>query len=167
MNYLTEPLDKKQKKHDVSNFDCGTPVLNTWLKTQAGQAARKGYSITYVITDDANIVLGYYAIVVRKFYPTESLPIQFAEKFPAGTNVAILARLAVDLSQQGKGVGALLLREAMERIKGLAAETGDKLLIVDAKEGMVGFYEKYGFRPMPTDPQTLFLRIDEIPESTN
>ncbi len=163
MIYLTEPLDKKQKQHEIANFDCGTPVLNIWLKNQAGQAARKGHSITFVITNDQNVVLGFYALAVRKRFPAELLPPQLAAVFSPGTNATVLARLAVDLSQQGKGVGAVLLREAMQRVKIMAAETGDVLLYVDAKDGQASFYIKYGFTPLPSDPQTLFIRIDEIP----
>lgn len=163
MTYLTELLDKKQKQHEIASFDCGTPVLNLWLRTQAGQAARKGHSVTFVITNDHNVVLGYYALAVRNRFPTESLPPQLAAVFPVGTNATVLARLAVDLSQQGKGVGAVLLREAMQRVKEMAAETGDVFLYVDAKDGQASFYTKYGFTPLPSDPQTLFIRIDEIP----
>lgn len=162
MSYLTEPLDKKSKQHEIVGFDCGIPALNIWLTTQAGQAARKGHSVTYVITN-GNVVVGYYAIAVRKFFPTESLPPQFSAQFPDGANATVVARLGVDKSQQGKGVGALLLREALQRIKAMAAETGDVFVYVDAKDGVAGFYEKYGFAPLATDPDTLVLRIDEIP----
>lgn len=163
MIYLTELLDKKHNQHEIVSFNCGTPALNLWLTNQAGQAARKGHSVTYVIANDKKIVLGYYALAVRKFYPIELFPPQLAAIFPAGANATVLARLAVDLSQQGKGVGAVLLREAMQRAKELAAENGDVLLYVDAKDGQASFYEKYGFTPLATDPKTLFLRIDEIP----
>jgi GNAT superfamily N-acetyltransferase len=163
MNYLAELLDKKQKQHEIAGFDCGIAALNIWLTTQAGQAARKGHSVTFVIANDQNVVLGYYALAVRKSFPTESLPPQLAAVFPAGANAAVLARLAVDLAQQGKGVGAVLLREAMQRVKEMAAETGDVLLYVDAKDGQASFYVKYGFTPLASDPQTLFIRIDEIP----
>ena len=163
MIYLTELLNKKNNHHEVGSFDCGTAALNIWLTTQAGQAARKGHSVTFVITSDQNVVLGYYALAVRRRFPTESLPPQLAAIFSSGTNATVLARLAVDLSQQGKGVGAVLLREAMQRVKEMAAETGDVLLYVDAKDGQARFYTKYGFTPLASDPQTLFIRIDEIP----
>jgi GNAT superfamily N-acetyltransferase len=163
MIYLTELLDKKNKQHEIAGFDCGIAALNIWLKTQAGQAARKGHSVTFVITNEQNIVLGYYALAVRRHFPTESLPPQLAAVFPAAANATVLARLAVDLSQQGKGVGAVLLREAMQRVKEMAAETGDLLLYVDAKDGLVSFYTKYGFTPLVSDPQVLIMRIADIP----
>lgn len=162
MNYLTEPLDKKQKQHEIADFNCGTPVLNLWLKTQAGQAAKKRQSVTFVITNDQNVVLGFYALAVRKPFPTESLPPKLAAVFPIGTNATVLARLAIDVSQQGKGIGGLLLREAMQRVKEMATETGDLLLYVDAKDGQASFYTKYGFTPLVSDPQTLFIRIADI-----
>lgn len=163
MAYLTELLDKKNKQHEIDEFDCGTAALNIWLTTQAGQAARKGRSVTYVITDDKRVVLGYYALDLRRLYPTELLPKEFEEKFPNEIPGTLLARLAVDLSVQGNGVGGILLVEAMQRVKQMAANNGDVLLFVDAKDGQASFYAKYGFTPLMTDPQTLFIRIDEIP----
>jgi GNAT superfamily N-acetyltransferase len=163
MNYLTEVLDKKNKQHNIDSFTCGSKPLDIWLKTQANQSAKKGHSHSYVIADDANIVIGYYAIVVRKFFPQESLPESFDKKFPNGTTGALLARLAVDSTMQGKGIGAALLYDALQRIKNSAAETGALLLFVDAKEGKEDFYLKYGFTPLSSDPSTMFIRIDEIP----
>ena len=39
-------------EHDRSQFDCGESVLNEYLKSYAGQHARKDQSRTYVATDD-------------------------------------------------------------------------------------------------------------------
>lgn len=163
MSYLTEPLDKEQKRHDIEQFDCGVPALNVWLKTQAGQAARKGRSMTYGIADERQVAKGYYALVARRPFPTSLLRDEFLEKFPVHVPTALLARLSVDLMAQGRGVGGLLLKEAMQRIKQVSAENGDVLLFVDAKDGQAGFYRKYGFTPLASDPQILFIRIDEIP----
>ncbi|NRR31935.1 GNAT family N-acetyltransferase [Oxalobacteraceae bacterium] len=163
MIYLTEQLDTKQKQHKIAEFDCGVPALNTWLKTQAGQAARKARSITYVIADDDQMVLGYFALVVRRPYPTELLPEEFSAAFPVTVPTTLLARLAVALRVQGNGVGATLLVEAMQRIRQMAAVNGDVLLFVDAKDGQASFYQKYGFTPLASEPQTLFTRIDQIP----
>lgn len=163
MIYLTELLDKEHKRHEIAGFDCGVPALKLWLKTQAGQAARKGRSVTYVITDAGNVVRAYFALVMRRPYPSEPLPLEFAEKFPIDVPAALLARLAVDLTAQGKGLGGRLLVEAMQRIKQVAAENGDVLLFVDAKDGQSSFYQKYGFTPLVSDPQILYIRIDEIP----
>ena len=73
------------------------------------------------------------------------------------------ARLAVDLSVPGKGIGGILLVAAMQRARQLVADNGDVLLFVDAKDGQAGFYTKYGFTPLLTDPKTRFIPSNEIP----
>ncbi|MGH8271330.1 MAG: GNAT family N-acetyltransferase, partial [Gammaproteobacteria bacterium] len=52
------------KVHDCAAFDCGTPILNTYLRQLATQHRRRGLSQTYVLSDsDApSAILGYYTL---------------------------------------------------------------------------------------------------------
>ena len=78
----------------------------------------------------------------------------------------LLARLAVDLDFQGRGVGALLLGDALKRALSVAETAGIRLLLVHAlNESARGFYERFGFEPSPTDPMNLQLLIKDIRES--
>jgi GNAT superfamily N-acetyltransferase len=75
----------------------------------------------------------------------------------------LLARLAVDESAQGEGVGAMLLADAMQRTLLVAEETGIRLLLVHAvDEGARSFYLHYGFEASPSDPMNLQLLIKDI-----
>ncbi len=82
-----------------------------------------------------------------------------------------LARLAVDRSTQGQGLGLQLLRFVLRLALRMASDHGCVGVIVDAKRGAEAFYAKYGFvavealegqsdsRPVPTP---MFLSIRAI-----
>jgi GNAT superfamily N-acetyltransferase len=75
----------------------------------------------------------------------------------------ILARLAVDTGEQGRGLGAALLKDALRRSAKAADITGIRALFVHAKdEQAIAFYEHFNFRPSPTDPQHLFLLMKDV-----
>jgi len=75
----------------------------------------------------------------------------------------LLGRFAVDLAWQGKGVGAGLLRDAMQRTAQAADIVGIRALLVHAKNDEAkSFYEHFNFFPSATDPYHLFLLIKDI-----
>jgi GNAT superfamily N-acetyltransferase len=77
--------------------------------------------------------------------------------------VVIVARLAVDRSFQGRGLGAVLLRDALIRAEAGAQIIGARALLVNAKDETArGFYERFDFEPSPIDPLQLFLPMKDI-----
>jgi len=77
-----------------------------------------------------------------------------------GQKYRVLARLAVDHRQQGKGLGKALLKDAILRTMQAAEIAGLKLLLVHAKdETAADFYRKQGFEPVIDDPLRLFLPV--------
>ena len=75
----------------------------------------------------------------------------------------LLARLAVDTSVQGRGVGAWLLRDAMLRTLSAAEEVGIRVLLVHAiDDTAASFYTRHGFEASPTDPLNLQRPIKDI-----
>lgn len=75
-----------------------------------------------------------------------------------------LARLAVSIEEQRKGHGERLLLDALEQVKTASRVIGGSLLFVDAKDTeLAGFYARYGFVNLPSDPLILVMPIDEIP----
>lgn len=72
--------------------------------------------------------------------------------------VARLGRLAVDVREQGSGVGAALLLHAMQLTVQLAQHIGLFAVVVDAKnEAAAAFYERYGFGRFPDQKMSLFI----------
>lgn len=74
--------------------------------------------------------------------------------------VIILARLAVDVSFHGKGLGADLLHDAVLRCYHVAENIGVRAIIVHMlTEEAKGFYLHHGFKASPTQERTLFLKL--------
>lgn len=148
--------------HDVGNFDCGKPELTEWLRRYALQNHQAGASRVYVVRRGERVV-GYYAVAAGSVE---------AEQAPARVKkglahhpipVILLARLAVDVSEQGRGLGAALLKDALLRIAWAADEIGARAVLVHAKDDDAKrFYRRYDFEPSPTDPLHLFLLMKDL-----
>jgi GNAT superfamily N-acetyltransferase len=85
---------------------------------------------------------------------------EFTAVAPLDIPVMLLARLAVDHRDQGKGLGKALLKDAILRTIQAAEIAGLKVLLVHAKdEAAADFYRKHGFEPVVDDPLKLFLPV--------
>ncbi len=148
-------------RHERSAFESGSTQLDAWLRQIAQQHQKRGISKTFVaVADDApSRILGYYALTACEIL-TEELPEDLAKKLPRQVPGVRLGRLAVDRSEQGQGLGELLLVDAIRRTKLVLDHVGVHALFVDAKDKLAaGFYQKYGFRPLPSDPLRLVLPL--------
>lgn len=162
MAKLGDPRPLK-RKDGREHFLCGVASLNTWLIDHAHAAAGAGSARTYVVIDEEDRIVGYYALTVASLEREEATG-RAARGMPRHPIPAmLLARLAVHASAQGHGLGATLLADAMERTLLVAEETGIRLLLVHAvNEDARSFYLHYGFEPSPTDPMNLQLLIKDI-----
>lgn len=159
MPHSIHPLGQQ---HDVSGFRCGVPALDTWLRNTARQHQAKRLSQTFVLVDDAAplIVVGYYALAVRGLVDREALPEQVVKRLPRRLPGYTVARLAVHSDLAGRGLGALLLADAITRARHVSAQAGGPFLFVDAKDQQgAGFYRKFGFLALPDHPTVLVLRL--------
>ncbi|EPQ0516087.1 GNAT family N-acetyltransferase, partial [Proteus mirabilis] len=74
-----------------------------------------------------------------------------------------LARLATDLSVQGKGLGGQLLLAAGRRCLSVASELGGVALLIDAKnERVANWYISYGAIPLLDTPLSLLISFKTI-----
>ena len=151
-------------EHRVNGFDCGVGSLDIWLVKHARAAVGAGSARTYVVVDsEQDRVVGYHALSLasiehadatdrgRKGMPRHPIP------------AMLLARLAVDNTVQGKGIGAFLLRDAMSRALSVAEQAGMRLLFVHAlNDEARAFYERFGFEPSPSDAMNLQLMVKDI-----
>jgi GNAT superfamily N-acetyltransferase len=156
-----EPLDAD---HHIEDFDCGVESLNVWLKKHAAAAAAAGSARTYVMHDEEqDRVVGFHALAAASINHAEGTR-RAAKGMPRRPIPAVLlARLAVDSSIQGRGVGAWLLRDAMLRSLSAAESVGMRLLLVHAIDNAAtAFYEHHGFEPSPTDPLNLQMLVKDI-----
>jgi len=150
------------KDHDRNAFDCGVPALNEYLKKYALQNQKKHAARAYVATR-ANRIVGYYSLAYGSV-SLEEAPQTVKSGLPKHPiPVILLARLAVDSNEQGSGLGAALLKDALLRTIQAAEIAGLRAIIVHAKDDSAKrFYEKFGFEPSPIDAYHLFLRLSHI-----
>jgi len=155
-------IEKLQRTHEIEAFDCRQPELNRFLIRHALQAQQANSSQTYVGLSGKTIS-GYYTIVAGEVRHTDA-PARVVKGMPRfPIPLLILARLAVHREQQGRGIGAGLLLDALERTLQAAGIVGARALAVHAKDdSAASFYRHFGFMPSPTDKRHLFLLIKDI-----
>lgn len=145
--------------HDRQGFDCGHQELNGWLWQVARQHQDKGLSKTFVAVreETPNSICGYYALTLAEL-ENRYLPDAWQKKLPRRIPGVRLGRLAVDKQYQGKGLGELLLVDALTRAQRIYTEAGGIGLFVDAiDEQAAGYYRRFGFVASPDNPLLLFL----------
>lgn len=145
--------------HDFSDFDCGEPLLNDWLKRRALANQSSGASRTFVVVDNHQRVMGYYALAAGAVAHRDSTG-AVRRNMPNPIPVMVLARLAVDRNAQGKQIGGALIKDAVLRALSVSENAGVRALLVHAlHEKAKAFYRHYGFEESPADPMTLMLRL--------
>ena len=146
--------------HDVSGFSCGNELLDRWLIRYAGQNERRDAARTFVATTDGRSVYSYYTLVAGQVEHNEATPETskgLSRQFPIP--VAILARLAVDSSQQGHGIGVALLNDALIRVYASEQVAVRAVVVHAVDENAVSFYERFGFLALSTAPRTLMITL--------
>ncbi len=87
---------------------------------------------------------------------------RIARSMPEPIPVILLGRLAVDLKEQGHGLGAHLLRDVIARTVQVADSVGVRALLVHAlNERARAFCLRYDFEPSPIDPLQLMLLLKD------
>ena len=145
-------------RHDTSGFDSGVASLDDWLRNTAPVAKAAGSAATWVLCRGDRVV-GYYALamgsVERRASPSRG------RGQPNPVPVLLLARLALDRGEQGMGLGADLLRDALLRAVAGARSYGARAVVVEAiDDRAMEFYRHHGF--IPLEGRRLYRRISEI-----
>ena len=145
--------------HNRQEFDSGRQELNDWLQRVARQHQEKGLSKTFVATHEETParIYGYYALTLAEL-ENRHLPEARRKNLPRRIPGVRLGRLAVHKQYHGKGLGELLLVDALTRARRIYTEAGGIGLFVDAiDEQATGYYSRFGFEAAPDNPLLLFL----------
>jgi GNAT superfamily N-acetyltransferase len=155
-------IEKLNRSHVVEPFTCGQPELDRFLIRHALHAQQVNSSQTYVAVGDGEIV-GFYTIVAGDVHHADA-PERVVKGMPRHPiPLLVLARLAVHIKTQGRGIGSGLLLDALGRTLQVADVIGVRALAVHAKDDRaVAFYQHFGFTPSPSDPRHLFMIIKDI-----
>lgn len=154
-----------EDSHEVSEFSCGEPALDDWLRKYAlaNQAAHS--TRTFVVTDiGAKRVWGYYSLTVASIQRAEVHKAGRAGMPPAyDVPAVLLARLARDEKKRYAGLGELMLADAVLRTVSMAEHAGVRLLAVHAlNERVRQWYLKMDFQPSPVDDRLLMLSVPDL-----
>ncbi|BCM89211.1 hypothetical protein IAD21_01055 [Abditibacteriota bacterium] len=164
---MTNPPIKRPQalnaNHKTEGFDCGKAPLNDFLHRYALVNAHSDSSRTFVVTDANDQVLGYYSLAATAIVQ-ETVPERVKQGQPRHPTPAILmARFAIDLRQQGKGLGRDLFRDALLRSLNITDDLGARAFVVDAKdEDAVRFYSQFNMMIDSQDPHRLYLLFKDI-----
>ena len=147
-------------EHNRTAFTCGVPALDRYLREQASQDMRRRAASCYVAIDNVtNTLAGYYTLSAACI-PLNELPVQITKGLPRypSVPVALLGRLAVDVTFRGSGLGATLLADAT--IRALRSEVAVSAIVVTAKDQQAeAFYRHHNFLNFSSLPYRLILPI--------
>ncbi len=153
-----EPLTSQ---HSIVDFTCGISSLDEWLKRRALTNQNSGATRTFVTCVD-DLVVGYYALAAGSINVQSTLG-KFRRNMPDPIPVVILARLAIDISYQGRGLGRSLFRDAALRVLQAADPIGIRGIIVHAISSQAkDFYMALGFDVSPLEPMTLMITLSDL-----
>jgi predicted N-acetyltransferase YhbS len=155
-------LERLDAHHDVSTFESGNDELDNWLRRHALAAQQMDSARTFLLTRDERVV-GYFSLTMGSVLRADA-PAKLVRGLPAyPIGMVLLARLAVDRSEQGKGLGALLLAEGLRKAVAAGEAAAARLVVVDAiDDAAVRFYERFGFISAPEHPYRLYRRMKDI-----
>lgn len=135
--------------HDTSTFDCGVDSLNIWLREHATTQSKRNITRTWVLVDQSKTVNGYYALAAHKI-SRDVVPSKLARGGPREIPAVLVAKLAVQQGTQSKGLGRLMIADALRRIVLVAENVGTRYVVTDAiDECAARWYESLGFVRKP------------------
>lgn len=160
------PAEPLTTDHDRSSFDCGSEAQSNWLRKYALAAQQADTARVYVVRPHGERrVAGYYALAAGSVEPDLGSPRLAAGAGRYPVPVVILARLGVDLRDQGAGLGRELVRDAFLQTAAVADQVGALALVIHAETSEVAaFYRRLdpAFEPATADPLQLILLLKDI-----
>lgn len=156
-------IEELHGEHDRKSFACGTEALDRYIREQARQDMKRRVSVCYVarLTDEKRLA-GFYTLSAGEVLLGD-IPETMARRLPRYpvVPVARLGRLAIDADHQGRGLGGVLLWDALMRAH--RSGLGIYAMLVDAKDdAAAAFYRYHGFIPFAGNPRQLFLPMATV-----
>ena len=165
-----EPFDPK--KHDRAAFSCGSERIDNYLKQSAKKHQKGDFTRVWVaVAPEEAKLFGYYAVNAHGIEGAD-LPEALTKHAPGHGFVpaGYISMIGVDQTQQGKGLGRILLFDALKRFAAAADEIGVAVAVLDildeggaeAVDKRRKFYEGMGFQAFPTNPMRMFIPIKTV-----
>lgn len=147
------------KRHDRPSFRCGDDELDIWFQKRASQDERRNLARVFVALEGDIQIVGFYSLSAFTL-SLDEVPRDVAAKLPRYDRIpaALIGRLARHEDFRGKGIGELLMANALHRVVNVAQELVVFAVVVDAKNDKASeFYQSFGFIPFPLHPKRLFM----------
>ena len=157
-------VEKLRRDHLVKKFKSGEHSLDLFLARHALKNQEMDSSQTYVVHRSGSVV-GYYSLTVGSVNKHEDCPPAITENMPSSypIPVILLARLAVDRAEQGRGLASALIKDAFLRIVSAAEIVGARAVLVHAiSQAATTFYEHFSFEEFPKGTRQLMLSIKDV-----
>lgn len=166
---VIEPLDPA--RHDRASFGSGVDQVDNYFRKTASKLARADNVRAFVLLSPERELIGFYTVNAHSI-DFSHLPVSFTRDRPGHGQIpaAFISMIGVDVRYQGKGLGGLLLADALKRIGRAAKDLGVAIVLLDildcgdpAKvERRKHLYMRYGFQPLPDLPLRLYLTTARI-----
>jgi GNAT superfamily N-acetyltransferase len=148
--------------HKLDSFHCGSETLDRWLTDHAADAQSMRTAQTFVWHAGESRVVAYFSLAAHLVERAE-LPRKLGRGSPTSVLAVLLARLALDASLHGEGLGGELLWDALSRARAASDVTAARLIVVDAISlQAAAFYQHHGFTPIPDNPSRLVQKLSDI-----
>jgi GNAT superfamily N-acetyltransferase len=158
--YYFEPLGET---HDRAAFSCGVEALDRYFQGDpVRQDVSRRVTNAFVMTPNGRRVAGFYTLSPISILSVD-LPANLARKLPTRPiGATLIGRMGRDQSLRGKGIGEMLLMDALHKAWQASKLVSCWAVVVDAKEGARDFYLKNEFTAFVTRPERLFLLMKKI-----
>ena len=155
-------IERLGAHHDLTIFQSRNSDLDGWLRRHALAVQEMDSARTFLLVDGKGIV-GYFSLTMGWVLRTDA-PAKLVRGLPAyPVGMVLMARLAIDAGEQGKGLGALLLADALRKAVVAGEGAAARLVVVDAvDEEAAHFYARHGFLPAPQEPLRLCREMRDI-----
>ena len=154
-------IELLRKDHERASFRCGVEALDTFLARYARQNAEAGISRTFVAVAPPSLrVAGYYTLAASRV-AFDNVPEATRKRLPRyPIPTLLLARLAIDVTVKGGGLGGAMLHDAGKRALGLSGQVGIRLLEGEAKsDDARAFYARHGALQLLDDADHLVFDL--------
>ena len=160
-------VERLGESHICQPFSCGKPDLDSFILQQAGQSSRKGTAATHVLVPVDSMQIVGYVTLASASVPFQDLPVDLSKplKLPKSGPMpaTLLARLAIDVAHQRRGLGGFLMLYALEICAKSSLEIGSSMVVLDAiDEEMARYYATYGFVSLVDRPLRMVLPMGTV-----
>lgn len=152
-------------RHDRAAFTCGVDRIDNFLKITASKYLAGDIGRIYVaVQKDVGRLIGFYAVGPHSIDASE-LEADMKKRLPNYDRISAyyLSMIGTHSDVQGKGVGGLLLADALKRCMQATESMGGRFVVLDAiNEEAARLYARFDFIPLPSVPGRMVVSIAKL-----